>query len=62
VRRIITFWTVMALTATLGYAKHQTLAPELKGRRDNSIVDVIVQFTSTPGQLHRNKISQGGGS
>jgi hypothetical protein len=40
---------------------HVRAKSELRGRRDSSVVDVIVQFTSVPGPSHRNKISQHGG-
>ena len=50
------------VVATSGLAQVPKIAAPLHGRKDNDATDVIVQFTTTPGALHRAKILAHGGT
>ncbi len=56
------FGLVLMVVATSGLAQVPKIAAPLHGRKDNDATDVIVQFTTTPGALHRAKILAHGGT
>jgi serine protease AprX len=52
----------LMVVATSVLAQVSKIAAPLHGRQDNDAADVIVQFTTTPGALHRAKILARGGT
>jgi serine protease AprX len=52
----------LIVVATSGLAQVSKIAAPLHGRKDNDAADVIVQFTTTPGAIHRAKILAHGGA
>jgi len=56
------FGLALMMVATSGLAQLSKIAAPLHGRKDNDGADVIVQFTTTPGAIHRAKILGHGGT
>jgi len=56
------FGLALMVVATSGLAQTSKIAAQLHGRKDNDATDVIVQFTTTPGAIHRAKIQAHGGT
>jgi serine protease AprX len=61
VKRFV-FGLALMVVATSGFAQLSKIAPPLHGRKDNDATDVIVQFTTVPGAMHREKILARGGT
>src|SRR5262252_5981179 len=53
--------SVVLLVSTSVWGNDQKLSLELKGRRSNGVVKVIVQYKVVPAQKHRDRIAAHGG-